>query len=313
VGSAETAAELNTAGPPPDRFPVNASQPLPPSRRPSGLRPLLILLAAAATANTHAQDWSPNLTTTATWHDNATNAKPAADRISGLQLQADLIASRRYAIGRDDAIHPALHLAGEWWPRFDGLTLGAAGVRLEWRHKFGLGALAPVFSIEAGADAVAVRESRRRGTSSVLLATFRKRFNDTTTITATQEFTDHNARAAVFDRKASETAVEVGRDLNATSRVTLRLAYRDGDVLSHATPPRPDLVALAPNRREIDTFGRPLTAYSLEARTLGAKAAFIQAIDRNSAAILSYEWRQTKRDPVRYLNQLVSLAVVHQF
>lgn len=304
---------MNRGCPPPDRFSVNAFPPLQSSRHVTGLRLLPAFLAAALSANIHAQDWAPNLTTTATWQDNATNAKPAADRISGLQLQADLIASNRYAIGRDDSIHPALHLAGEWWPRFDGLTLGAAGVRVEWRHKFGLGALAPVFSVEAGADAVTVRESPRRGTSSVLLATFRKRFNDSTTITATQEFTDHNARAAVFDRKGSETAIEIGRDLGTTSRITLRIAYRDGDVLSHATPPRPDLVALAPNRREIDTFGRPLTAYSIEARTLGAKAAFIHALDRNSAVILAYEWRQTKRDPVRYLNQLVSLAVVHQF
>jgi hypothetical protein len=292
---------------------VNALQPLPSTRRLAAIGPLLLLAAAWTTTIVHAQDWAPNLTTTATWQDNASNAKPAADRISGLQLQADLIASHRYAIGRDDAIHPALHLAGEWWPRFDGLTLGAAGVRVEWRHTFGIGGLAPVFSIEAGADAVAVRESPRRGTASVLLATFRKRFTDTTTLTATQEFNDHNARAEVFDRKGSETAVEIGRDLGATSRVTLRLAYRDGDVLTHATPPRADLDALAVNQRDIDTFGRPLTAYSIEARTLGAKVAFIRALDQKTAAILAYEWRQTKRDPVRYLNQLVSLGVVHQF
>lgn len=270
-----------------------------------------ITLLAAVCAG--AQEWAPNLTVTTTWQDNATNAKPADDRISGLQFEADMIASHRYSLGRDDSLHPSAHFAAEWWPRFNGLTRGAAGARLAWRHKFGLGAFAPVVSVEVGADAVAAKESARRGTSSFLLATLRKRFNDTTQVALTQEFADHNARAAVFDRTGAETALEIGRDLADVARLTFRASYRNGDVLSHATPPRPDLVALAPNRMSVNTFGRTLTAYSIEARTLSAQIGFIRAIDENSAVIVGYEFRQTERAPLRYLNQLVSLTVVHQF
>ncbi|MDO8542900.1 MAG: hypothetical protein Q7S40_20855 [Opitutaceae bacterium] len=274
---------------------------------------LIALAYAAIPAGIQAQDWAPNLTLTSTWHDNATNAKPAADQISALQFEADMVASKRFSVGRDDSLHPTAHFAGEWWPRFNGLNRAAAGARLEWRHKFGLGALAPVFSIEGGANVVAARESERRGTSTVLLATIRKRINHALRFALTQEFSDYNARAAVFDRQGAETAVEVGRDVTTSSRVTLRFSYRDGDVLSHATPPRPDLVALAPNRVSIGTFGRELTAYSIEARTFGARLGVVHAVDTDTALMAVYEVRQTRREPLRYLNQLVSVAIVHQF
>lgn len=274
---------------------------------------LMAGIAALSISSAKAQEWAPNLTLSTTWHDNATNAKPAGDRISGLQVAADIISTHRYSVGRYDSLHPVAHLAGEWWPRFHGLTRGAAGVRLGWRHKFGLGPLVPIASVEGGIDAVAGREARRDGTATHVLAGLRKRLNDATQFAVWQEFSDHNARAAVFDRKGAETALELDRDITDVARLTLRFSYRDGDVLSHATPPRPDLVALAPNRESIDTFGRPLTAYSIDARTLGVRVALIRAIDTNSALVGSYEARRTERAPLRYMNQLVSVAIVHQF
>lgn len=274
---------------------------------------LMAGLTALSISSARAQEWAPNLTLSTTWHDNATNAKPAGDRISGLEVAADVIATHRYSVGRYDSLHPAAHFAAEWWPRFHGLSRGAAGARLGWRHKFGLGPLAPVASVEGGIDAVAARESRRQGTSTHVRAGLRKRFNDVMQLGLWQEFSDHAASAAVFDRKGAETALELDRDITDVARLTLRFSYRDGDVLSHATPPRPDLVALAPNRESIDTFGRPLTAYSIAARTLGVRVALIRAIDTDSAVVGSFEARRTERASLRYMNQLVSLAIVHQF
>lgn len=292
--------------PPDDTLPALA-------RQTTGLAAMAMLVAALIAPPAAAQNWAPNLTLTSAWHDNATNAKPANDRISGLEVAADIIASNRYSLGRYDSLHPTAHLAAEWWPRFDGLNRVAAGARLGWRHKFGLGAHAPVASVEVGADLVETREGARRGTSSHLLAGIRKRLNDVMQLGLWQEFRDHNARAAVFDRKGAETALEFDRDLTELARLTIRFSYRDGDVLSHATPPRPDLVALAPNRTSIDTFGRPLTAYSIDARTLGFRLSLVRAIDEDTALIGSYEARRTEREPLRYINQLVSLAIVHQF
>jgi len=274
---------------------------------------IVAFLAVVARSAAHAEGWSPNLTLTTQWNDNATNASASSDKIGALQTKADLIASERYGLTKDDSLHLGFHAGADWWPRFDGLTRGAVGARAEWQHKFGLGALAPIFSVELAADAVGAKESGRRGTSTGVTVTLRKRFNDRWRAALTHEAARHDARFAVFDRRGNETALEIGRELDELARFTLRVNYRQGDVLSYATPPRPDLVALAPNRLTVDTFGRPMVAYSIDARTIGANAAVIRALDENSAVMLGYEWRDTEHKPFRYVNHLVSLALVHQF
>ncbi len=274
---------------------------------------LAVLAALVGCRVAHADEWSPNLTVTTTWQNNASNANASADRIDGLQTEADLVASERYAFGLGDSVHPALHVGVEWWPRFDGLTRAAFGGRVEWRHKFGLGPLAPVFSVEVAADGIFAHETGRRGTRTGLTVAWRKRFNDAWRASVSHEYAQHDARFAVFDRRSHETAVELARDVTDVARFTFTLRHRAGDVLSYGTPPRPDLVALAPNRRPVETFGRPMVAYSIDARTLGARVAAIRALDESSALILGYEYRQTEHRALRYVNHLVSLSLVHQF
>lgn len=269
----------------------------------------LLLLPLAA----HADGWAPNLTTTATWNSNVTNANLGSDRIAALQTQADLLASERYALGRNDAAHVGFHAAADWTPRFNGLTTAAAGVRADWQHKFGLGALAPLFLVELAADAVGAKDAARRGTSTGATLLLRKRFDDRWRATLTQEFTDHAARGAVYDRRGEQTTLELGYDHDEATRVTLAAFRRSGDVVSYATPPRPDLVAVASTRTTVDTFGAPRVAYSVDARTVGGKASLVRALDPDSALVASYEYRETERRPLRYVNHLVSLALVHQF
>lgn len=275
---------------------------------------LLLTVALIAAAGVRAaDDWAPNLTVIGAWNSNATNANAAGDRLGAFLTNADLVAGTRYGLGRDDAVHLTLHGNVEWWPRFRPLLTAAGGVRLEWRHKFGLGAMAPVFSAEGSVDGVTSREDGRGGTSSGVLLSFRKRFNDLWRGTLSQEFARHDARFAVYDRVGCETALELDRDLSEVARLSFRVSYRDGDVLSYGTPPRPDLVPLAPNRRPVTTFGSPMVAYSIDARTVGLRGSLTRAIDEDSAVIFSYEWRETSRSPLRYLNQIISAAVVHQY
>lgn len=280
---------------------------------PASARFLVAALIALVVSGVRAEGWAPSLMLTAAWHDNVSNANASADRVGALQTGAVLLFSERYSIARDDSLHVSARFAGDWWERYRGLNGAAAGVRVEWQHKFGLGALAPVVSIELAADAVAANETGRRGTGKGVTLALRKRFNDLWRVALTQEFARHDARQAVFDRAGAETALEVGRDITEFTRLALRVNYRSGDVLSYGTPPRPDLVALAPNRADVETFGRPMVAYSIGARTVGARASYISALNEQSAVILAYEWRDTERSPFHYVNHLVSLALSHQF
>jgi hypothetical protein len=247
------------------------------------------------------------------WNSNATNANRSSDRIGALLTTADLVAGDRFGIGRNDALHVSAHVGADWWPRFGGLFQSGIGGRAEWRHKFGLGAMVPVLSAELAVDVVSARERDRRGTASGVTLGLTKRFDDAMRATLTHELAEHAARGAAFDRRGAETALEVDRDMSDVLALSFRASYRDGDVLSHGTPPRPDLVALAPNRTPVTTFGPTMVAYSIESRSIALRLALTRSLGQSSAVTLGYEWRDTRRTPLVYVNHLVTLALVHQF
>jgi hypothetical protein len=279
-----------------------------------GFRRLGIFAASALTvAVARADDWAPNFTFSGTWNSNASNADRSSDQIDSLQFNADALAAKRYGFGRDDAVIFTGRMAGEWWPRYDQLLSGSVGGRAEWQHKFGVDALAPIFSVEGAADAVGTRETGRRGATLAATASLRKRFNDRTRVTLAHEVSWHNARFSVYDRYANETSLTLDHDVTPLTRFTLGARYRRGDVVSYATDARPDLVAISSHQLAVTTFDRDMTAYSVDARTWSARAALTRALDDNSAIILSYEWRDSRRSPLSFTNHLVSIALVHQF
>jgi hypothetical protein len=273
----------------------------------------LFVLWSFGLSHTRADDWAPNLNVTAAWDSNATNADEPSDQIDSLRLTGDILASQRYAFGRDDALYAAMHFGGEWWPRYNGLTSGTVGGRAEWRHQFGPDPRAPIVALEGFADAVIAKETGRRGVATGVLLSARKRFNDLTRGTVVHEISWFDARYGTYDRAASETSLELDRDLSPVMRITLTGRFRDGDVVSYASGARPDLEALAPQRVETGNFARTMTAYRIDAQTWSARAAFVRALDDSSAVVLGYEWRRTKRESFTFRNHILSVALIHQF
>lgn len=258
-------------------------------------------------------DWAPNITTAATWNSNATNADRSSDTIGAFQLRADASVTHRITVGRNDALFTGASLTAEAWPHFDGLDLASLGPRFAWQHKFGLGAFAPAFTLEFSGDAVFARESDRSGLTGGVTFALRKRLDSATRVSLAHERTRHDARAFVFDRTGHETTLELARDLDEHWSFNLAARYREGDVLSYATPPRPDLVALAKVRVPNTTFDRPFVAYSLEAHSLSGSLALNYALNDATALTFGYDFRDTTRRPLRYVNHLVSAALAHQF
>ena len=289
------------------------AQSTPQFRRPACGRIALVFAALVAAHGARAADWAPHLTLAGVWHDNATNATTSADQIDSLQLNADALASQQYDLGSHDALLFTGHAAGDWWPRYQELLGGALGGRAEWRHTFGVGTLAPVFSIEGSADAVLARDDGRSGTMSAVTVALRKRLNDHWRAAVQHELGRHDARHAVYDRTSSETSVELGYDATALTRLTLTARYRDGDIVSHATTPEAGVASIARVSQVVDTFDRPLVASSFEAKTWSGRAAFVRALDQSSAVVVAYEVRKTRASSVRFTNQLMSVSLVHQF
>ena len=280
----------------------------------SAFHPALRLLALLGFATAvHAENWAPNLTTTATWHSNATNAESSDDQLDSLQINADVLASHRYKFGRDDAIRLSAHFAGDWWPRYNALLRGAAGGRAEARHQFGADPLAPEIAIEGAVDVVEARETGRRGLATAGTASIRKRITPLTRATLWHEVSWFNARLGTYDYSASESAFEIDRDFGKVMRLTFTAKFRDGDIVTYATGPRPDLEDRAPHRIETDTFERPMTAYRIDAQTWSGRLSLVRALDDSTAILVAYEHRASKRGPFRFPDHLLSVAMVHQF
>jgi hypothetical protein len=276
------------------------------------LKRLLPLLAVLPTI-VFAVEWSPTGEVAVTWNDNVTNASAATDRIGTLEGTANVEATTRQSLTAADAIFSGAHLNAEWSPRFEALTTVSVGPQLRWQHKFGLGPFAPVVFGTLALDVIAAHDAGRRGAAGSVALGWRKRFAETAEFTFTEEFARTDAREAVYDRSGAQSMAAIEYTFTNSMHVDVATFWRHGDVLSYATPPRPDLVALAPHRVTVDTFGRPLVAYSIDADTIGARIAVGRSISADSEISLGYEYRETKRAGFRYLNQLVSVTLEHQF
>lgn len=275
---------------------------------------LTVAAAVTATLAVAGADWSPVVTAGAAWNSNLTNANRASDVIGAFQLRADGEAALgRVQLDRDHAVTFALAATAESCPRFDGLDQMSLGPRAAWRAKFGLGALAPVLSFEASVDGVAAHESDRGGWAGSLRAVWRQRHEDGGRFSVAMEWSRLDARGPVFDRSGGEVAVDYGRDLAEAWRWNLGLRWRDGDVVSYAMPPRPDLVGLARVRTTVTTFGAPRVAYSLSGTSLSGSLAVARELDARSTLTFGYEGRTTRKGGLSYANHLVSAAITRQF
>ncbi len=84
-------------------------------------------------------------------------------------------------------------------------------------------------------------------------------------------------------------------DVAEKTRLSLGYEFRDGEVVSYAVPPRPDIVALANAQRTVATFGRPYVAYNLDAMTHTLGIGISQALTNSVALNFRYEWHYTSR------------------
>lgn len=273
---------------------------------------LSVSLAGLASLRTRAA-LAGAATLTAAWDDNINNASRSPDRIAAPQFRGGFTATQRHSLGSDWALLPGVALSAEACPHYDGLDFIAAGPRFALQRKLGLGAFAPVLRLELGADVMAARESARSGFAGTTTLRFSQRFSEETRAEVSAELARLDARGAVFARTGRTLAAALDHDLDERWRVSLRLAWRDGDVVSYATPPRPDLRLSSRALTTIDTFDRPFIAYRLNAHTLSYGFALSPALGERTALTLACELRETERPGERYVNHLVSLALTRQF
>ena len=277
--------------------------------RPALLTAFLVPAALAGPA------WLPSAGTAAAWNSNITNANRAADIQGALRLDADVSASRRQPLGREDALLTSLGARAEAWPRYDGLDRAGATARLAWQRKVGLGAFAPTFALEGAGEWMAAREPGRTGRLGLIAISARRRLTTDWVARIRHEHSRHDARAAAFDRTGRETTLALEWEAAPGWRLSASAALRRGDVLAYATPPRPDILREGRATGLVTTFdrARPMMSYVIDARTISWRLESAHSLGSDQTLAVAAEYRDTARGAVTYLNRNLSLGLGRRF
>jgi hypothetical protein len=198
-------------------------------------------------------------------------------------------------------------------PRYDALSDASLGLAGRLERKLGLGPFASVLSVDVSGAAVAGRDQARSGYALDAGLGWHDRVNETTTLDLTLRHRRVDARDSVYDNVGTTFAADFRHTVSDSFEVFAGGFYRVGDTVAYATPPRPDLVAVARVRVAVNTFDRPMVAYSIRADTIGGRVGGAWRIGDTASCSISYEYRETTRSPLRYVNQLVTLTVLRQF
>lgn len=266
-------------------------------------RAALFVLAVLPASALHAAGGIPfqNVVMTVIADDNLTNADTAADRVDDVLLGARFALDQARSINGRDRVTFQAHIdLQEAWhhPKAGESLLGGS---LGWERKFGLGPFAPVVGASLGIDTVASHDSRRTSMMGSAILTGRFRLAQSTTVDVTQAFSDRRAKNDLFDARARESVLALRHDLGADWQLNAEARWREGEVVSFATPPRPDLATVAAVIVPLDpTFGATRTAYAVDARSLSGSLALTRRLSPKYSLAAGFEHRTTRRGALDY-------------
>jgi hypothetical protein len=113
-----------------------------------------------------------------------------------------------------------------------------------------------------------------------------------------------------YDRQLHRADARMIFDVTSSLQLALGYTYQEGDVISYAIPPRPDIARFSIGREDEDEFGRPLrTAYKLLGRTHALSFSAAYQLTKHASLQLEYEYAVTMHDPLEYENHVVELKI----
>ncbi len=290
----------------------------------------LIALTGHAQSNQTGTNWveslHPTTTFTASWVNNLsrTSAAPFRKDAATYELGLNGNYARQLApslllvtSGAADALHvPDYEDAGNF--RISG--------QLSLYRKFGLGPLATVLSLHAGATYKAARLEDDQGTGGEIGVELAKRVLTNLRLVAEANWLEHNARSAVFDLSQFSYSLAATWDIN--DRWTLRgsAGRLSGDIVANAAWPawdralRGDLganVSSYYNSRPwsvTNVFGPRWVSYNVEAEVDLWSVTLAYAVSDHTALELRQSAANVVNEVgVRYPTDTVSFSLTHRF
>ena len=266
---------------------------------------ILLLLGASPAQG----DWIRDFRGEVSYEDNLSNSSRAADERDDFSFAGHASFGRFGELTDDLRLTVTADLDARAFARYDDFSSLTIASTAALRYRFGLGAMAPFVRVEATGGYAAFHQSLQSGRRFRTGITAGKRLTERFAIDASYFYEDIGGEIRVFDRFSHAFALNASFDLTERTRLLAGYELRSGEVVSYAVPPRPDIVALANDRRMVDTFGRPYVAYNFDAITNTLSLGVSQALTQSLSLNARYEWQYTTRSHLSYTNNVLRLSI----
>ena len=275
--------------------------------------PVTFGLLCAMTVSHAWAEWRFDAETGAFYNSNLSNADRSSDVRDDWAWKSEVHATDGFQLTRDLRLHVGADLRGELWDRFGSFNEIGFGGLTGLRYRFGLGRQAPWISLENRFGYDRFQDSERSGYDEVIALRGGFAVSERVALEGGYGFESYIVPDTFYDRQDHRATARVFVDPASFLRFAVGYEYREGDVISYATPPRPDIRRLATEDRDDDaTFGsNPLfTAYKLLGRTHGLSMSAAWVVNRYASIELDYQYAVTFHDPLQYENHLVAAKVL---
>jgi len=249
-------------------------------------------------------DWELGATAGAFYDDNLTRAQSPADKRSAGAVTAQASAINFVPFTGSDGVTLTLYARGELFSRYTGLGNVVGGATGVYRHKFGIGALAPWVSVSAGASYDDYRDDLRTSTRVDVRAEAGRRFSEDFDASAGVYYErryDNNGEPVVpgisgnvFDLAGQGAFVRAGYSPTNELYIDARAGVRRGDVES--TSQRSFQIFIASSAIAADpVWGDPaLFAYRLRGTTWTGALTGSYALSSQTSLDVAYNYGFTR-------------------
>jgi hypothetical protein len=269
----------------------------------------------AMTLNFARAEWRLDMETGGFYDSNLSNSDRASDREYDLAWKTDLRIGNGFQLSRDLRLNVAADLHSAVWDHYDGFNEIGAGTSAGLRYRFGLGRQAPWILLEERIGYDRFHETVRSGLDESLRLRGGIAISERIALEAAYIFGNFVAPDDFFDEQGHTANARVIVDLTSSLQIAIGYTYREGNVISYAVPPRPDILLLTSESRPVTTFGtNPLyTAYRLRGQTNAVSVSAGYALTRYLSVQLAYEYAVTSHDPLQYENHLVEAKLAFAY
>lgn len=260
-------------------------------------------------------DWRLDAQTGALYESNLSNSDQTSDEKDDWAWKTEAGIGNGIQLTHDLRLNLGADFRSLVWSQYDGFDQVGAGVSASLRYRFGLGLRAPWLLLEERIGYDSFRETFLSNWDESLRLRGGLALSSRVALEAGYTFENFAGPGNFFDRQGNRADVRMVFDLTERLQIGIGYSYRDGDIISYAVPPRPELLEIGPVRRSVTIFGTnpPYNAYRIRAETHAVSIVAGYSLTKNLSLQLAYEFGATAHAPLRYQNHVVEAKIAFAY